>query len=300
MDIWTKDVQYRGQPRQILCLMSDLHIEAADHDAEAFKNDLDTAARHGAHLSINGDLVDLILPSDRKRHHPSVARQEHDAIINRTTELAFEVLRPYVDLIDVISVGNHELATLKHHHYDITRAVITLLNQHRDPKLKPIHQGDYRGFQRYVFYWSEKPNARATRHLDIFRHHGRGGGAPVTKGMIDFNRIRSTFSADLYWIGHKHQAIQDNGLVEIGLGPKGKLYHRPQRAVQTPGYKRPFRQSNPDAYGADSDFSDQFYTTSAQGCSWVIVDLITSATHTRRNPTGRGIRWTVSDQLLVS
>ena len=41
------------------------------------------------------------------------------------------------------------------------------------------------------------------RRFVIYYHHGSGGAAPVTKGMIDFSR-KSWADADVLWLGHKH------------------------------------------------------------------------------------------------
>jgi hypothetical protein len=52
-------------------------------------------------------------------------------------------------------------------------------------------------------------NTRLTTFL-MYRHHGAGGAAPVTKGIIDFQRMMSwQGDVDAIWIGHKHNKFVD-------------------------------------------------------------------------------------------
>lgn len=237
MDICTREIT--GRPNAYattFALLSDLHLDASDHDDEALTHDLDAAKAIGARISINGDIFDAIVPSDRKRHHPSVSRAnpDRDDIFNQIVEGGVNRLAPVADLIDVISPGNHERSVLKHHHIDLTSMLVYGLNQVRDKSLPKIHQGSYRGFQRYVFKW-DAGNGSVT--FTIFRHHGTGGSAPVTGGALDLDRIRKDFDADLYWIGHKHSGIS-RPFTRLSLGPRGRLKVRQQRGVMSAGYKQ--------------------------------------------------------------
>jgi hypothetical protein len=290
MDTWIGSLDMQARRTHVLALLSDLHIEADDHDARSLDRDLRTAADVGARISINGDLTDLILPTDRKRYSRQHDQIETNAALNRITEIAYERLRPYADLIDVIGMGNHETAALKYHHYDIVLGVITLLNRDRSDSLPPIHHGGYKGLQRYRFHWK----GHGKLLFDILRFHGSGGGAEVTKGMIDLNRLRSNYRADLYWVGHKHTSIIDNGMHEIYMGSKGKLLRREQRGAFTAGYKRPVVQED-SSRGYAGGYSDVHRTSQAQGCAWVTIRTYTNPVE---SPTGTGLEWTVSDRML--
>ena len=250
-------------------LFSDLHLEADDCDIELCKRDFEEAKRHNARININGDLVDLILPSDRKRYTRGNDRLDIDYQLNHITEYAYEFLKPYVNLIDSISPGNHEESTLKYHHYDVIRGVITLLNMVRDKKLPPIHQGGYKGFLRYMFNHGD--NSRV-RNLTIFRHHGAGGSAPVTKGMIDFARVVPYYDADIYWIGHKHTSITDNGLSRARLNRNGDIIIDRKLALFTAGYKKAVQQVDYKD-GHKLSYSDRFYSMQAQGYGLIEIDL---------------------------
>lgn len=300
MDVWQGDIEAEQFPlSQVLCLMSDLHLEAEEHDREMLISDLEMAKKLGARVSINGDLIDGILPSDRKRYHPMVERknsERRDAILNATVKEAVNVLSPYADLIDVISPGNHERSILKHHHFDILSAIISGLNAHRSENLLPIHRGGYRGFQLYRLRMSGDggPN---TRLFTIFRHHGRGGAAQVTGGALDLDRLRKDFEADLYWVGHKHGSIQ-RAFSRFSLTPRGNLFERKQRAVMSAGYKTKVEKAeiidDEDDYDVAS-FSETFYNTSQTGAQWVLLEARSNAVDGESNGFVRGLRWNVLD-----
>jgi hypothetical protein len=292
MDIWEGRITYKSNGSTILALLSDLHIDAADHDRELLIEDLETAKKLGARISINGDTIDGILPSDRKRHHPSVGKHDpkRDDIMNQIVRQAVDVLSPYADYIDVISPGNHERSILKYHHVDITSMIVGMLNAVRSDDLPPIHVGSYRGFQVYRFR-SSAAGGGGGRTLTVFRHHGRGGSAPVTGGALDLDRIRKDFDADLYWIGHKHQSIQ-RAFSRYSIGSGGKLYERRQRAIMSAGYKSRLTTEEPDVFGDIGDYGEQFYNVSQTGAQWVLIQY--SADSNSRAYT-RGIRWSVMD-----
>lgn len=294
MDVWEGAIETGAtEPfRGILCLMSDLHIDAADHDRDQLIADLEAAKSVGARISINGDTVDAILPADRKRHHPSVGKYdpERDDIINQIAAQAAKVLSPYADYIDVIAPGNHERSVLKYHHVDITSMIVRMLNADRSPGVPPIHVGAYRGFQIYRL----RRETKNTHTFIIYRHHGRGGSAPVTGGALDLDRIRKDFDADLYWIGHKHQLIQ-RAYSRYTVGSKGRVYERRQRAVMSAGYKARLAEEDPDTFGDRVDFGEQFYGTMQTGAQWVLLEAITNSKKGYTKGYVRGFRWSVFD-----
>jgi len=290
MDVFIKEIEYKPGDTKWIALFSDLHYFAADQEEALLKRDLEAAARVGARMNFAGDLVDLILPGDVKRYHPGVmgllkeefeeekdgAKPQRNDLMNAQVEYLFEKLRPYNELIDVVAAGNHETSAIKYHSFDVLRAVAHLLNRERPKGLEPVHVGDYRGFIRYLLVkeGSQGKKSRGTHTFDIFRHHGKGGGAYVTKGMIDLQRMRSGFIADLYWGGHKHKGAHDPGMKKIYLGPKGRLVREKQEAVQTPGYKGRLRDSG--GKRVEYSYEDQFYDTPNQGYALVEIKNIIS------------------------
>lgn len=292
MDFWQSNIDYKGKTIQRFLLMSDWHFEAHDCQKDKIKDDLDTAARIGARTSVNGDITDLILPGDLKRYQRALDTTERADAINYIVEELFEFCRPYADLFDLFGYGNHETEFLKRHHVSVLRSLVTLLQTVRDPKLPPIHVGDYQGFMRYRFYYGKL--SHATANLDIYRFHGGGGAAPVSKGMIDVNRAVIGNRADLYWFGHKHTAIQDNDIPEVGISIKGKPYKKKRRAVFTAGYKGAFM---PDLKGS-SPYGDRFSTHESQSCAWLTVKLQTDGASRVGTSNSNIVKWNVTDELI--
>lgn len=257
-------ISYSEKPELKLALFSDLHIGAEDTDMKSMRRDFKTSADEGRKILINGDIAELILPNDRKRYTPSKALSDRNDVINETMEICLKELKPYADFIDFIGTGNHEESTLKFNNFDLVGALVVLLNRERSSTLPPIHRAGYQGYIQYKLVPTGKRNACSP--FTIYHHHGSGGSAPVSKGMIDFNRIDTSHNALLYWLGHKHVAITDNGRMKDGLTSFGNYEQWVEKAMITPGYKtheltKEYKMS----------YSDRFYNMQAKG--YGIVDV---------------------------
>ena len=247
-----------------VALFSDLHLEARDCDITRLKQDLKTEHDRGARMLFNGDMFDCILPSDRKRYSSGRDISHNDAKLNEAENIGFELLRPYVDDIDYMGTGNHEISVLKYHHYDIIQGLVSRLNAIRDPKLPKISRGGYQGYIRYRFHQEGSKGHGSKFSYTIFHHHGAGGSSPVTKGMVDFNRVVNAHVANLYWLGHKHTGVQDPYIMRDRLAQSGNIIVERCHAVFTPGYKHP-RMLDDYSDGYVVDYGDTFYNMQAQG-----------------------------------
>jgi len=199
-----------------LTLMSDIHIGAPYVDYKKVAKEIQVAKDRGDWLLFNGDLYDAILVQDKKRFtgeslHPRL--QNRNNILNEAVQWGTEMLAPVVDRIIMIGVGNHEFAVEKHHNYDPIQATIYELEKLLPKNSKhTIHHGGVTGFVDFRFRYanpSENKRNEHGRRFVLYYHHGSGGAAPVTKGMIDFNRKAAWVNADLIWMGHKHNRLND-------------------------------------------------------------------------------------------
>lgn len=193
-----------------LRLMSDLHLGAAHVDYKLIQRELDDALANNDRILINGDLLDMILPKDAKRYqptcpHPRIAKRNDQ--VNAAVEWAVELLSPVAHLIDMLGLGNHETAVTRWHSVDPTLLVLYELekvSRQREPG-HIIHYGGYTGFVDYRI--SNESSGSSSFRWVLYYHHGSGGAAPVTKGLIDFARKDVWVDADMMWLGHKHNRL---------------------------------------------------------------------------------------------
>jgi len=239
----------------------DPHIDAHDHARELFVRDHDEMVERGDRGIVMGDVGSHILPTDRKRYTEGRNGRQRDALLNEWVSMAVERYRPYVNHIDLFLLGNHETSVLKHHHVDPLALLIDRLNQLRAPSLDPIVHGGYRCWVRVQF-------ADDNRHRcsnDLWLHHGGGGGAPVTKGMIDANRIYASHHADMYVIGHKHTHIEDDSTYEQ-LNNNGYIERLPREFFVVAGYSGIGSYSDDYQDGYTLDYAEEkHYGPVAQG-----------------------------------
>jgi hypothetical protein len=106
--------------------------------------------------------------------------------------------RPYAKNIKVVGYGNHETNILKRQETDVIDRFVFGLNTKNDTK---VEVGGYGGWIVYTFV---EGGAKTSYRIKYF--HGSGGGGPVTKGTIQFNRMSTMVEgADLIWMGHVHE-----------------------------------------------------------------------------------------------
>lgn len=253
-----------------LALFSDIHLGATDIQEDRLRDDLKRSCDEGRRILFNGDMVEAILPMDKKRYTPSRAMSQRDDVLNELTYYAVDFLAPYVDYIDLIGTGNHDDAPIKYNGYDIVGAIVTLLNTKRSKTLGNIHRAGYQGYARYCLANNYKGRRMHHSTFTIYHHHGAGGSAPVSKGMIDINRIVYAHDADLYWLAHKHVGTMDPYIMRDHLTSSNKYEVRRCQAVFTAGYKNPVTFDKKDE-GYNYDYSDHFYNMQASG--YAVVDI---------------------------
>lgn len=214
-----------------LGLFSDIHFDSPDCDKMTFKQHLDYCLKDHRYILINGDLFDAILLKDQKRAVPS--NTEHrDNQLNVKLEETAHFLTPYKDQILFISRGNHEESILKYSGIDLLQMLCLMLNAGNKHQ---ITYGNYANFLRFSWLNNAK---KSVAHYDIFTHHGAGGSAPVTKGMIDFSRLANGVNADLIWVGHKHQSIVDYSAPVMYIDNNGTIVLKNRQLIQTPSYQK--------------------------------------------------------------
>lgn len=233
-----------------LALFSDTHIDDPYAQRDLLKKHFDFCVKDGRYILIGGDLFDAILLGDKKRAVPHLL-ENTDAQLNKKLNDAYEFLKPYQKNILFMGRGNHEESVIKYNGLDVLQMLATMLNMGQEHK---ILVGNYANFLRFTF---KKPSDRREYHYDIFQHHGLGGNAPVTKGIIDWNRLGKSVNADLIWTGHRHNALIDASDPVLSIQPNGEVILKNRQCIQTPSYKAG------KTIGDDVSFEEKFYTNQA-------------------------------------
>jgi predicted phosphodiesterase len=223
-----------------LTLMSDLHIGASMVDYDLLLSDLDEADRNGDRILINGDLIDGIVPGDKRfspeRVHPRV-RGRSD-MVAAEVEWAVDLLRPYAHLIDVIGVGNHDTHVERVAKVDPVKMILKDLGE-------DIRYGGYTGVVEYTFQYHDNP--RRVKKYRIFAHHGSGKQGTLRASMDSLQRKRSWVQADMIWEGHSHtrwSAVERN----LSWSEKDSVpILKPVRFVVTGSYIDPYVAQSEDS-----------------------------------------------------
>jgi hypothetical protein len=234
-----------------LALFSDIHFDSPDCDKETLKKHLDYCLKDGRYILINGDFFDAILLGDRKRATPHHITNTDNQLNVKLNE-AYEFLKPYQKNILFIGRGNHEESILKYNGLDVLEMITTMLNLGQEHK---ILYGNYANFLRFTF--KEKGKNQHNYHYDIYAHHGAGGNAPVTKGIIDYSRINKSVMADLIWTGHRHNALIDASDPVMYPDANGNIILKNRQCIQTPAYQKG------RIINGNINFPEKFYTNQA-------------------------------------
>lgn len=213
-------------------LQSDVHWDNPKCDRELFKKHLDEAREKDAPILDNGDFFCAMGGKWDPRSNKSDLRPEHQRAdyLDGLIDTATDFFRPYRDLLTIRGQGNHETAILKRHETNLTERLVERLRHSGAPHVK------LGGFSGYVVF--EVTSGGRRKPIKLHYHHGYGGGGPVTRGVIQTNRM-AVYLADahLVWTGHTHD--QWKVMIDrVRLNQDcTQVVHEPQLHFRTPSYK---------------------------------------------------------------
>lgn len=219
---------------------SDRHHDNLHCDQAMELRHLKEARERNAIIVDSGDLFCAMQGKWDRRSDQDAVREEHrgNNYLDKLVSTAADFYAPYADLFAMMSPGNHETSIRKHHETDLTDRLIERLNACGGN----IQKGSYSGFIRWRFFTGDK-DKRHDRYTKGFSrtvvekyHHGYGGGGPVTRGVIQNNREGSNYVADIYSMGHTHDANIDYRRVK-GLSKCGRILTTDRLHVRIPSYK---------------------------------------------------------------
>lgn len=254
---------------QWVLLSSDRHHDSQQCRQDLEKQHLDQAVERNAVIIDAGDLFDAMQGKDDRRQNKDELRNENkrrDYLDSLITHAA-EFYGPYARHFAVIGRGNHESSVIDRHGVDLTSNLVHRLNADHGGN---VFAGGYGGWVIFRFCVSTMTSSKALKYF-----HGAGGGGPVTRGVIQSNRMAVMYpDADIVLSGHTHDQWivpikRDRISVRTGLPFQEIAYH-----IRTPTYK--------DEYGSgESGWSvERLGPPKPLGAVW--LRFVLTDTHTGR------------------
>jgi len=272
----TFDLDKRGDECWIL-LRSDAH-----HDSPCFtkcnnaleKKHLDEAKKSGACIIDNGDAMDLMGGKWDKRSskaelrpHLAMADDYLDAVVNDYADF----LEPYAHNIGVWGQGNHESSILRHHETDLTTRLCEQLRYRTGAKM---FEGGYTSWvfftlKRGVKEKGKKYRTRNSQTIKMYRTHGYGGTAPITKGVLQCIRRGAILpDCQILMSGHIHQE-HIFPVQRLRISPTGTAFQDEQLHLAIPSYK----DSIKDGWSKKNWAIERGFPPSPVGAVWLRLTL---------------------------
>lgn len=223
-----------------LLLLSDLHWDNPHCDRELLKKHLEQA-KEGCHdIIINGDFFCAMQGKYDGRRSKSEIRPEHNGsnYLDLLISTSIDWFKPYAHNIKLIGYGNHETSIIRHCETDLIERFVSGINKETGSK---IEVGGYGGWVKIQFERLINGEKKPTTPYVIKYFHGSGGGGPVTRGAINFNRMATMVEgADAIWMGHVHESTEITYSVEF-LSLRGTVSLRDILMIRTPSYKEEYQ-----------------------------------------------------------
>lgn len=221
----------KASDRRVFLLRSDAHHDSTAADQDMEMRHLVEAERRDALICDIGDLFDCMNGRYDKRADREHLRSEyqHGPYLNRLIDVGTERYRRFAPRWLHMSPGNHETAVGKHNDFDLTQQLYSRLK----PDAPLLNLGRYAGYIRIQTSFA----GRNAGSVVIAYHHGFGGSAPVTRGVIQTNRMAIAYpDADIVWAGHTHTEYYLT-IARQRLDHFNNVRRDEQIHVRSPGYK---------------------------------------------------------------
>ena len=189
----------KRQGSENFLFISDVHFDAVKCDRDLLYRHLNEAQELGASVFIFGDLFDLMQGRFDPRGNYSELRPEYKSCIyvDEVIQDVGEKLAKYADVIKFISKGNHETNIEKRMMVSPIDRVAQIIND----KGGHVEVGGYAGW-----LVVQARRHKYKRRFNIHYHHGYGGGAKRSKGILGADIDQKDFpDADFILRGHDHQ-----------------------------------------------------------------------------------------------
>lgn len=232
--VTTINIDARGQQEVNFLLSSDRHIDNPKAKNSLAKKHLDQLKERDGLLLDFGDLFDAMQGKNDRRGSKEDIKDnlKSNNYFGAMIKDAANFFMPYRKHIALLGHGNHETAILKHNEIDLTEALIDRLNENGGK----VSHGGYRGWVKIKLRKTE-----TQRHqIFLYYSHGSGGGGPVTRGVINTNRMAVYLpDADIVVSGHIHESWQVS-VPRVRIGSDNLERQDEQLHICLPTYKEEF------------------------------------------------------------
>lgn len=195
------DVRFAEREQDFL-FISDVHYDSVKCDRAKLRKHLDEAVKINAPVFIFGDWFDLMQGKYDPRGTYSDLRPEYKSItyLDDVIEDSYEFFKKYGDIVKFLGRGNHETNIEKRLHTSPLDRLGQLLRHHGND----VKVGGYAGWIKFSHLRTDEKTMRASSLLHY--HHGFGGNARRSKGVLEVDLDGSQFSqASVIVRGHTHQ-----------------------------------------------------------------------------------------------
>jgi hypothetical protein len=181
--------------------VSDVHYDSKNCDRKLLKKHFDLAKKRNAFILINGDWLDVMGMKHDPRSIPNDIRPEYmkagGSYLDLVIQDSYEFLKNYKENIGLITYGNHETNIVRRQQIDPLKYLAALLNDGEET----VKLGGYQGA--VIFKLCRTKTNYCSKW---YYHHGSGGGAKRSKGILNADLLVSQNSwADVITCGHDHQ-----------------------------------------------------------------------------------------------
>jgi hypothetical protein len=218
-----------------ILLMADEHVDNQLCNRELLTKHHEQALETQSPIIKVGDIFCAMQGKWDKRSDTNQMRPEHRVshYLDALTSTAAQYYAPYASSIAIVTPGNHEASILDRHQVHLVQ---NLAYQLRQEHKSPVADLTYVSFA-YMRWRRRGPNGgyhSTTRTMLL--HHGFGGGGPITRGLIDNNRMREQYDADIFVSGHIHRRNVDENVI-VALNKEQKIVTRQQFMIRCSTYK---------------------------------------------------------------
>jgi len=201
----------------VLYPLGDVHVGAMGCDEAAFSRYVSAIAEDPAAYWVGlGDYLDAINVRDPRWETDCLAPWMVTAEYLRDPVTAqrdryLDLTRPIWPKCLAMIEGNHEFAIAKHWARDVYREIVGAIQPATADPSVPLALG-YEGFLRMKFQRPRDDERRArggapTETLDLYLHHGNGGGRLKGAKALALGRLGGWFGADVIIMGHVHDEL---------------------------------------------------------------------------------------------